>query len=151
MHPGRKGSTQVLVHGKMRRRHTYGFSNAFSLKNDVHSLKFHPPTVQLCCGTRGDIEHPRNLDEAIAFARDIIVDKPIPEWLFQILDELHEVEASATVSNVQLRKISFFLKILIRPIHEKNKFIPNQPSYRTFVIIRLAIFPITGLLLVTAS
>jgi hypothetical protein len=42
-----------------------------------------------------------------AFAKDLIVDKPIPQWFFQILDMLHEVEASVTVSHVRLRKVPF--------------------------------------------
>ena len=56
------------------------------------------------CAVRGDIELPRNLDEIIAFVGEIIVDEPIPGWFFQLLDELHEVEASVTSSTVHLRE-----------------------------------------------
>ena len=43
----------------------------------------------------------------MAFAKDIIVDKPIPAWFFQVLDDLHEVEDSVTLSFVNLREFHF--------------------------------------------
>ncbi|KAF8221557.1 hypothetical protein L208DRAFT_1327277 [Tricholoma matsutake] len=73
----------------------------------IYAMRYEGDTFQLCCGTRGDIEQPKNLDEVITFAKDIIVDKPIPEWFFKILDALHEVEASATITNVNLSSLSY--------------------------------------------
>jgi hypothetical protein len=69
-------------------------------------LRYH--AVSLCCGARGGIEQPRDLEEAKDFARCIILDKPIPEWYYQSLDELREVESSVTVSHVTLCKSPFF-------------------------------------------
>ena len=64
-------------------------------------------TVQVACSGRGDTEIPRNLDEIISAARNQVVNKPIPEWFFQLLDELHEVEASVTATSINFRKAPF--------------------------------------------
>ena len=68
------------------------------------------------CAVRGDIELPRNLDAIIAFVGEITVDEPIPRW-FQLLDELHEVEASATSSTVHLCKFLATLRTCTNPFH----------------------------------
>jgi hypothetical protein len=60
------------------------------------------------------------LDEIKAFVRDMIVDKPIPGWLFQLLDELHEVEADVTISNVRLREFPGVLQNLWRSTHDSS-------------------------------
>jgi hypothetical protein len=80
-----------------------------------------------------------------AFAKDMIVDKPIPGWFFQLLDELHEVEADVTISNVRLCKFPSSESLEI----QSRQF--NQLRCPTFGIIRLEIFRITGLLLVIVS
>jgi hypothetical protein len=75
------------------------------VRSYVHQDRYsHRCAVQILCATRGDIDRPRSLDEMKAFVRDMIVDKPVPGWFFQLLDELHEVEASVTISNIRLRK-----------------------------------------------
>jgi hypothetical protein len=58
----------------------------------------------------------------MAFAKDIIVDKPIPAWFFQILDDLHEVEDSVTLSHINLRK--FPSSEFSRSIHERRLISP---------------------------
>ena len=47
---------------------------------------------------------PETLDDVKAFARTLVLDKPIPEWFFQLLDLLHEVEDSMTIAHVRVRK-----------------------------------------------
>ncbi|KAF8219398.1 hypothetical protein L208DRAFT_1418297, partial [Tricholoma matsutake] len=61
----------------------------------------------LACGAQGGVESPRNLDEVKAFARDVTVTKAIPEWCFQLLDELHDVEYSVPISTVRLPPLSY--------------------------------------------
>jgi hypothetical protein len=58
----------------------------------------------------------------MAFAKDIIVDKPIPTWFFQIIDDLHEVEDSVTLSHINLRK--FPSSEFLRSIHESRSTSP---------------------------
>ena len=62
--------------------------------------------VQICCNYRGDTERPNNLNEIKTFARNFVLDNPLPEWFFPLLDELHEVEESVTISHIRLRKVS---------------------------------------------
>jgi hypothetical protein len=94
--------------GRIERKSIYMIRNEENTRTDslfINRCLLTHYTVQICCPTRGDVEGPRNLDEVKAFAKGIILDKPIPEWYFQVLDELREVEATATVSNVRLRKV----------------------------------------------
>ena len=61
--------------------------------------------VVICCATRVT-EPPRTLDELKIFvANDVVVDIPIPEWVFRIFDELSVLEDSMTLSRVSLRNI----------------------------------------------
>lgn len=41
----------------------------------------------------------------LVFAKQIILKKPISDWFLQMLDDLHEVEYSVTLSNVMQRKV----------------------------------------------
>ena len=103
--------------------------------------------VVICCATRVT-EPPRRLDEIKAFvANALIVDKPVPEWVFQIFDELSVVEDSMTLSRVQLRKISETSE----PLNVAYDRSTNQLCCRTFVTIKLAVFRPTGLRLAIAS
>ena len=50
---------------------------------------------------------PRTIEDVKKYAHSMIVDVPLPEWMFQILDMLNddpEVQASMSVSYVRVRK-----------------------------------------------
>ena len=61
--------------------------------------------VQICYSSGGNVEHPRNLDELKVVLKELTIHRPLPDWLLQILDALHEFEVSPTVSRVRLRKV----------------------------------------------
>lgn len=61
-----------------------------------------PCEVYLCCGTRGEVNPPRTLDGMKAFARALPVKKPIPDWFYQFMDVLGEVEDTMTCSVVRV-------------------------------------------------
>jgi hypothetical protein len=95
--------------------------------------------VVICCATRVT-EPPRTLDELKAFvANALVVDKPVPEWVFGIFDELSVVEDSMTLSRVQLRKISK----ISEPLDVVYDRLTNQPCCHTFVTIKLVVFRTT--------
>ncbi|KAF8232122.1 hypothetical protein L208DRAFT_1436786 [Tricholoma matsutake] len=70
-------------------------------------MRFEWDTLMLLCSTRGDVECPRSFDKVKAFARDIMLAKPMPGWCFQLLDELHDVEDSVAISTVRLPPLSY--------------------------------------------
>lgn len=67
--------------------------------------------VQVGLGARGGFQYPKSLADIKAFAKDMILDKPLPKWFFRIMDELEEVEASVTIEEANLRAISFVIHV----------------------------------------
>ena len=50
---------------------------------------------------------PKTIEEVKEFAHSMVMDVPLPEWLFQMLDMLNDdpqVQASVSVSYVRVRK-----------------------------------------------
>ncbi|KAG6918619.1 hypothetical protein DXG01_013030 [Tephrocybe rancida] len=60
----------------------------------------------LCCNWAGP-KPPETLDGAIEFARSMRTNRPIPDWFFQFLDMLHEVEGTMTSSYVRVPPSSY--------------------------------------------
>ncbi|KAG6864006.1 hypothetical protein C0991_001153, partial [Blastosporella zonata] len=60
----------------------------------------------LCCNWDGP-KPPQTLDGAIGFARSMRINRPIPDWFFQFLDMLHEVEDTMTFSYVRVPPSSY--------------------------------------------
>ncbi|KAL1746893.1 hypothetical protein HDZ31DRAFT_33158 [Schizophyllum fasciatum] len=61
-------------------------------KESLYVLKRDGNIVQLCVGRWGGGETPSNLDEFIDLAPKMYTDNGHPDWLFPLLDSLHEVE-----------------------------------------------------------
>jgi hypothetical protein len=49
---------------------------------------------------------PRDLEGVKQFTRDLVLETPIPDWFYQLLDLLAEVEDSMTLSAVRVGKAS---------------------------------------------
>jgi hypothetical protein len=63
-------------------------------------------TVHITCGTRGDVVPPQTLDDVKEFTRQLAIKEPTPDWFYQFLDVLAEVEDTMTCSSVRVGKPS---------------------------------------------
>jgi len=64
--------------------------------------------VQIYCGMRGGDYPPETLAGIKAFTKSLVVNKPIPDWYYEFLDALVEVEDTMTCSAVRVgNRLSF--------------------------------------------
>lgn len=68
---------------------------------NVYSQRIDGNFIQLCFSTTGEYELPKTLEEGKAFVRSLIIEKPIPETFFAMLDMLDEVKDTMTYSQVR--------------------------------------------------
>ncbi|KAJ7573670.1 hypothetical protein C8J56DRAFT_981857 [Mycena floridula] len=62
----------------------------------VYCQKVDGDLIQLAPGQWGPYTLPENLDEVKEHVRAMVVEKPIPEWFFELLDELDSVNMTST-------------------------------------------------------
>ncbi len=58
------------------------------------------------CGGWGDFHLSRNADEIIEYFRSIKGFKPVPEWIFKVLDIIFESKEKASFENLRVREWS---------------------------------------------
>ncbi|KIY64472.1 hypothetical protein CYLTODRAFT_380853 [Cylindrobasidium torrendii FP15055 ss-10] len=58
--------------------------------------------VHVCCGVWGGGDVPTSLEGVKDYAKALVVDKPLPSWIFEFIDLLHEVQDSMTVHFIRV-------------------------------------------------
>ncbi|KAF5347376.1 hypothetical protein D9758_011287 [Tetrapyrgos nigripes] len=93
------------------------FTDGLVESRSIYSQRIEGDIVQVCCGAWGIDDLPATLEEVKSYVRSLITDKPIPEWFFQFLDLLAEVD-DVKHSRVRVPATNF------------NRFdkVPNLPS-----------------------
>ncbi|PFH48973.1 hypothetical protein AMATHDRAFT_64243 [Amanita thiersii Skay4041] len=75
--------------------------------------------VQLCAGQWGPAKLPASLDEFAEFAKSLNYDQPVPDWWYQFLDMLREVEDLITIKAVRCPPSAY------TPLHRAVNMPPN--------------------------
>ncbi|EGN96341.1 hypothetical protein SERLA73DRAFT_186050 [Serpula lacrymans var. lacrymans S7.3] len=68
----------------------------------IYWLRVDGNRVHVCCGGWGKPEVPRTLKGAQEWARSMVLDNPIPDWFFESMDMLEEVESTMHVSFIRV-------------------------------------------------
>ncbi|KAK0202373.1 hypothetical protein DFS33DRAFT_1476019 [Desarmillaria ectypa] len=66
----------------------------------IHIQRVEGNYVYICCGTFGQTEHPRTLEEIKKYAQTMVTWESIPRSVFELLDMLKEVEDTMTYSHL---------------------------------------------------
>jgi hypothetical protein len=90
-------------------------------------VSFTSHVVHISPGAWGIADLPKTIEGVIEFAHSMVMDVPLPEWIFQMLDMLNEnvqVQASISVSYLRVRKYHL---PLLATMHSLKIF--TAPSY----------------------
>jgi len=73
-------------------------------------LAHHFAVDETLCGRYGDgPDLPSSIDELVEFAKSLKMDKPIPDWYYEVLAIFKEAEAALECSRLNMRKSSHVL------------------------------------------